>query len=303
MKSLRFVVLSLLFLSLVGVCFAETPYFNSIETAKELSGCSKESFVLMSHNAGNFGKSKSDAVISVMAQIYRDADIVVLLEVSTSNAGAQAVARLADELNRRGSAWDYAISDPTGGSGTERYAFLWKKKRIYLKSVGKKINLFETYRNNMVRIPAKATFHLDFGIDDQEENLLEVICAHLAPLNKQPKNEIELFAEFDSGYFDSENQVFVGDFNLSHRQIDFVLEDELGFNHQIEGKTSLKDKTDKMDGNYYSKEYDNIYTKGFVDVIQAGIIDFVPEVKDLSKAKKISDHLPVFIIFNKAKNN
>jgi hypothetical protein len=39
---------------------------------------------------------------------------------------AQAVAKLADELNRKAK-WNYIISDPTVGAyKTERYAFIWK---------------------------------------------------------------------------------------------------------------------------------------------------------------------------------
>ncbi len=46
--------------------------------------------------------------------------------------GAQAVARLADELNRKGTKWDYVISDPTSSSAykTERYAFIWKTSKV-----------------------------------------------------------------------------------------------------------------------------------------------------------------------------
>jgi hypothetical protein len=52
-------------------------------------------------------------------------------------AGYGVQARLADELNRTGSKWDYIISDPTSSSPykTERYAFIWKTNK--LKQIGK----------------------------------------------------------------------------------------------------------------------------------------------------------------------
>jgi hypothetical protein len=42
------------------------------------------------------------------------------------------VARLADELNRKGSKWNYTVSDPTSSSAykTERYAYIWKTSKV-----------------------------------------------------------------------------------------------------------------------------------------------------------------------------
>lgn len=297
MKKIGFVVLVVILQIWVGIVFAETPYFDSVKAAKQFSVCEKDAYVLMSHNGGNFGKSKSDETVRQMSRLYKDVDMLVLLEVSTTEAGAQAVARLADELNRTGAAWDYAISDATGGSGTERYAYLWKKKRISLKSIGKRVNLLKTLEDEMVRVPATASFYFDYDRDGQNGRLLEVIAVHLAPTDKHPENELEAFEDNEAEYFQADNQVVVGDFNLSHKKIDPVLEDNLGFEHQIEGKTSLKSKLKTPDNNYYSKEYDNIYTKGFIEVCQSGILDFVPRYQSLAEAKKLSDHLPVFIIF------
>ena len=86
---------------------------------------------LLSWNLENFGKSKSDQEISFIANTIKDYDIITIQEVVAGNGGAQAVVRLADELNRKGSKWDYRISDPTSSSSykTERYAFLWKTSK------------------------------------------------------------------------------------------------------------------------------------------------------------------------------
>jgi hypothetical protein len=67
---------------------------------------------LISWNIANFGQSKSDKTIHYIANYLRDYDIIAVQEVVAGYGGVQAVARLADELNRTGTKWDYTISDP-----------------------------------------------------------------------------------------------------------------------------------------------------------------------------------------------
>src|SRR5687767_7628360 len=85
-----------------------------------------------SWNIANFGQSKSDSEIVFIAKTLRDFDVVAVVEVVAGNGGAQAIARLSDELNRMGSKWDYVVSNPTTGTPgrVERYAFLWKPSRV-----------------------------------------------------------------------------------------------------------------------------------------------------------------------------
>jgi deoxyribonuclease-1-like protein len=85
-----------------------------------------------SWNLENFGKSKSDSAIRFISTTLKEFDLVAIVEVVAGNGGAQAVAKLADELNRKGDKWDYCVSDPTSGLGgsSERYAFLWKTSRL-----------------------------------------------------------------------------------------------------------------------------------------------------------------------------
>lgn len=80
---------------------------------------------VLSWNLENFGKSKTEQTIDYIAKTLKDYDIVAIQEVVAGNGGAQAVARLVDELSRKGTKWDYTISDPTSSSAykTERYAF------------------------------------------------------------------------------------------------------------------------------------------------------------------------------------
>jgi endonuclease/exonuclease/phosphatase family metal-dependent hydrolase len=92
---------------------------------------------LVSWNIENFGKSKSEVEINFIANTLKNYDIIAIQEVAAGYGGAQAVARLADELNRKGAKWDYTISDPTASSAykTERYAFIWKT--AHLKKMGR----------------------------------------------------------------------------------------------------------------------------------------------------------------------
>src|SRR5687768_16119461 len=66
-------------------------------------------------NLQNFGVSKSDSEMVFIANTVKQFDVVAVLEVVAGQGGAQAVGRLADQLNRTGSKWDYSISDPTSG--------------------------------------------------------------------------------------------------------------------------------------------------------------------------------------------
>lgn len=253
------------------------------------NGCFEDSLVFVSHNAYNFGKSKSPEEIAFVAKLFRGTDIVALQEVSTTDSGAQVVARLSDALNRTGAKWDYAVSSSTHESpDKEKFAFLWKTSRV--KVVPQGIVLLDMFKDELVREPAK----INFRVDNKYE--LVAINFHLAPTEKNPKAEVAALSKNQQA-FSGNNVILAGDFNLSHRDLNPYFEDVLGFRHRIEGKTSLKQKNDKK-GSHLSKEYDNIYTRGKISVCKSAILDFVPKFPDLKEARKISDHLPVLIIFN-----
>jgi deoxyribonuclease-1-like protein len=109
---------------------------------------------------------------------------------------------------------------------------------------------------------------------------------HLVPTRKQPALEAMRLIDLDT-------DIYLGDFNLSGTQLSSLL-----FKHKpnIYEKTSLKRK-ETVNG-YTHKRYDNILTRN-INVIGAGVLDFVPFRKDLSDALKISDHLPVFVRIKK----
>src|SRR5690554_2205222 len=154
MQGLRIVFLSLISLVLLAACssnYAKTQEENSLayfETAKgnqvalntydslKLGIKNSPHYTLATWNIQHLGQSKTDEDRVFMAEVLRDFDIVAIQEVVAKHpAGAQKVAQLADELNRKGAKWDYRISNPTNspsGYISERYAFLWKTSKMDL---------------------------------------------------------------------------------------------------------------------------------------------------------------------------
>ena len=74
---------------------------------------------ICSWNLKDFGDSKSQQEIEYIATTIKRFDIIAIQEIVAGHGGAQAVARLMDALNRTGSSWDYALSEPTSSVSTK----------------------------------------------------------------------------------------------------------------------------------------------------------------------------------------
>ena len=162
---------------------------------------------ICSWNIENLGVSKTDQDIAYMAKTLKDFDLVALQEVVVSAAGAQAVAKLVDELNRKGAQWDYVISDPTSGSAykAERYAFLWKDSQV--KIIGAAF-LEPTYVEEIEREPYLATFK--YGAKE-----FTLVNFHAKTKKLQPETEIKFFKFFPALY--PEQALAVADLhNIEH---------------------------------------------------------------------------------------
>lgn len=285
MKKLKiavfFLVLLLVIVNVSVVAAADNPTAYVTEITKP-----GYEYVLASLNGGNFGESKSQKELAFMARMFRNADIIVLQEVSTSPAGSDAVARFCGELNWTGSKWNFKVSDPTHESGNkEKFAFLWKTSRV--EAIPEEAVLLKSFKNSLEREPAKINFRINGKI-------VTVITFHLVPTKKKPEREVKAIGNNPSE-FSGDYMIMSGDFNLGHKKLNLIFEKKLKLKHRIEGKTSLKNKPDKKN-KYYANEYDNIYTKG-IRVSRSAIVDFVPYFPSLKSAKEISDHLPVVIYF------
>jgi endonuclease/exonuclease/phosphatase family metal-dependent hydrolase len=265
----------------------------------KLGECSnaRTTYRFMSWNMGNFGKSKSDDTVETMADIITKAevDLVAGQEVSTDYPGPQAVARLQQALSRKGSLWDSIHSDSTlpKNSSSERYSYWFKSSKFGTNR--RDVHLVADVQTAIEREPFTTTFVTKAGYT------VRVFQIHTVPTKKGPLREVEALKA--SLEFQNEPMVpviFSGDFNLSPKETDPVLE-TLGFRSHIRGLTSLK-KTPK-DGQYLFRQYDNIYTRGKITVCFAEVIDFTKRfpfpisADNFQKARAISDHLPVVIGF------
>lgn len=247
-----------------------------------------QKLTIVSWNIENIGKSKSDSTIGVIANTIRSADIACIMEVVAGPGGAQAIARLAEALNQTGAQWDYRISDPTISSSykTERYAFVWKKHRV--KLVGKAW-LEQQYNELIDREPYYATFK--YG--DKEFTLATF---HAITKSRQPETEIKYF-KFLPAQYPNLNLIFCGDFNCPQSHTVFNPLKKMGFLPALTNqKTSLRQQC--INGDCLASEFDNIFFNGNkVKLLNAGIWKFYENMESLQAARKVSDHVPVFMEF------
>jgi deoxyribonuclease-1-like protein len=124
-----------------------------------------------------------------------------------------------------------------------------------------------------------------------------VSCFHAITRQAQPEREICYFKLIAPRY-DTTAAFFCGDFNCPQSNDVFNPLKKQGYQPSLTcQKTSLKQKM--KDGECLASEYDNIfYNSAKVQVLHSGVIEFHRSFSDLATARKISDHLPVFLEFN-----
>ncbi|UQD57557.1 endonuclease/exonuclease/phosphatase family protein [Flavobacterium sp. K5-23] len=244
---------------------------------------------LVSWNLENFGKSKSDETISYIANTLKNYDLVAIQEVVAGYGGAQAVAKLADELNRKGAKWDYVISEPTSSSAykTERYAFLWKT--AVLKKIGNPW-LEIKYHLEIDREPYFCTF-------EYQKKQFTIVNFHAITKSKQPETEIKYFKYLPEEY-PTLNLIFAGDFNCPQSHTVFNPLKKMGYKAILENqKTSLKQEC--KNGECLSAEFDNMhYSTIKVKPLNSGIISFYKSFNSLKEARAVSDHIPIWFEFS-----
>ncbi len=248
----------------------------------------KKDIQLVSWNIRDFGKTKSREELNQIADIVKHTDILAIQEVVAGFGGAQAVAKLTDILNRKGSKWDYVISTPTHSSKfvTERYAFIWKTKHIKIKNRGRLIAEIDA---TVDREP----FLLDFYLGQKKFSILNF---HSRPYNKNPQDEVKAISNYVLNSIRSP-LVIAGDFNMNEKDNAFKVLRKEGYAPSIfNKKTTLK--TSCKNNIYVNHAIDNIYYSKEFSKINSGIIDFVKFCDNLEMARKLSDHLPVYLVFS-----
>lgn len=241
---------------------------------------------LVSWNVENLGSSKSGETINFIAHTLKNYDVVALQEIVAGDGGAQAVAQLADELNRKGSKWEYVISDPTSSSAykTERYAFLWKTARV--TKIGDAW-LEKKYHLEIDREPFYGTFEF-------RGKAVTLVNFHAITQRRQPETEIKYFKLLPAQYPDL-NLVFVGDFNCPQSHNVFIPLQKMGYKSAFQKqKTSLKKECKK--GECLASEFDNIwYDSATLNCINAKAILFYKSFSSLEEARAVSDHIPIAV--------
>ncbi len=250
----------------------------------------KNSIKILTWNIQKLGQTKNSEEILTIAKIIKPYDIVAIQEVVAKDPrGAQAVAKIADELNRMGSKWDYSISNPTkspSSNMSERYAYIWKTSKVKLDG---KPYLDSELKEKCIREPYIAVFKLKKRNED-----FYLVNFHSRVHDQNPENEIVFFKDYPVR-LKSVSIFILGDFNLNEKH--FVWNDlyKLNFKSAIQNSPTTLKKKCKWN-KYLSHSIDNIYfNTEKIKFLNSGKIDFVRNCNNLDTARNISDHLPVFI--------
>jgi len=251
-----------------------------------------KNYTLVSWNIQHMGRSKTEEDIQNMAQILKDFDIVAIQEVVAKDpAGAQAVARLADALNRTGAAWDYQVSNSTISPSvyiSERYAFLWKTSKVDIQH---RAFLDKEREDLFYREPFIARFR-----EKKTKKLFYIANYHSRKHSDRPQEEIIHLIDY-SERWGSPYVLIAGDFNVTENDKVWIPFYNKGFQSALKNtKTTLKQKCN--DAIYLNHSIDNIFYTPRVKRHQAQAIDFVETCENLQAARSISDHLPIFIEFS-----
>ena len=244
---------------------------------------------IVSWNLKDFGKSKTEKEINLIVGLTKDYDILAIQEVVAGYGGPQAVARLADELSRKGTKWNYVVSDVTSvhpGNKAERYAFIWNTAKV--KKLG--LSWLEaTFKETIEREPFYSRFQVGAKV-------FTVVNYHAITKSKQPEREIKYF-KFLPAQYPKDNLIFCGDFNLPQLHSVFNPLRKMGYKSALLGqKTTLRQRC--LSDGCLASEFDNFFFNASkIKLKNAGIIHFYKLFPNLKASRKLSDHVPVFAAF------
>ena len=239
---------------------------------------------IVSWNIQNFGNQKSP-YISLIAKLLNDVDIVLIQEVQVDIDGKQAIKLLETELEKSGNQWTSTISAPTHGRGTECYAYLWKSKKVTLQNHA----WLEISLDSLIdREPFLARFTIG-------KKTILLANFHAVPKKKMPWLEIAELDKLDKLY-KKDNLIIAGDFNLEASNRAFDELKTYGFKAALSDiRTTIK--MEQQNEEKFAHEYDNfIVEKAEFAILSSGRIDFTTHFTNLQEARKISDHLPIYVI-------
>ena len=246
---------------------------------------------IISWNIQDCGRTKDDSEILFIAQTLRDADLVAIQEVvAIDPAGAQAIGRLADQLNRMGAKWDYRISAPTNSSvkgQSERYAFLWKTSVLDM--------IYRPFLDSLLDVQIiREPFIGRFRQRSTKKEFI-VINFHSRKFDQHPEEEVKYFYSYPKRF--DVPVIIAGDFNMSEDNAVFHGLYQLGYIPALLNKKTTLKQTAQNDV-YLNHAIDNIYLPPGICLEYSTSIDFVKKCTSLESARMISDHLPVLCRFS-----
>lgn len=256
-------------------------------------------YTIVSWNISNFGQSRDAVEMELIADLLKDADIIAIQEVVAKHpGGAQAVARLADQLNRKGVNWDYRISHPTASRSShvsERYAYIWRKSKFQVS--GGRPYLVA----HLATVVDREPFILQLSPKGSSEKLT-LINFHACTHKKHYPERAEI--NYVSDWIlkqNFSNPILMGDMNLVIDDRAFYSLLSNGYKSVLHGeRTSLKTKC--KEGIYLLRSEDNVlYNFSDFNFIRGGVLDFVMggSCEEVTwKRVSYSDHLPVALRLN-----
>ncbi|WPR71332.1 hypothetical protein SLW70_15570 [Flavobacterium sp. NG2] len=140
------------------------------------------------------------------------------------------------------------------------------------------------------REPYYATF-------EKNGKVFTLVNFHAITKSKQPETEIKYF-KFLPAEYPQLNLIFLGDFNCPQSHTVFNPLKKMGYLPVlVDEKTSLKRE---CEGNIcLASEFDNIfYQPTKLKVLDSGKLLFYTDFENLKEARKISDHLPIWVEFS-----
>lgn len=247
---------------------------------------------ICSWNIANFGTSKNEEELNRIVETMSAEEFVCIQEISTGISGASTLGKLVDKLDRTGANWDYVLSNPSSGEGSERYAFIWKSANIQI--LGDPW-LESSLSNSINREPFLARFK-------KKNQTFLIATFHAVPKNKNPSIENSQLYSLDSIY-EKDHLIICGDFNSSEKSEAFWQLKKRNIHSALKNqKTTIK--MEPKDNEHLANPYDNIwYETDEFHLLKHGITDFTTHFPDLKSARCISDHVPVWAVFHWKNNN
>lgn len=244
---------------------------------------------VLSWNLKDFGVSKSSADISLIARIIEPYEVIAIQEVVAGPGGPRAVRRLVDELNKGRLKWKFDISAVTSGTSAhkaERYAFLWQDSRVSRSGNG----WLEGYYEGQIE---REPFYGRFVVGGKTVTLVNF---HAITKSAHPEKEVKYF-RYLPGLYPADNLIFCGDFNLPQSHSVFNPLKSMGYSPAlIKQKTTLRQAC--LGTGCLASELDNFYYDASKFRLKvAGVIHFYRLFADIKLARKVSDHIPVFAVY------